>query len=171
MDPQQIALVSTVGVGGLAVLASYSLIYLDYTKHDYWVGITQSSQHMFYAFWVLAALGFIWYIVSHVALPTPDHAGLFSYGTWIRPLIVGIVLLGSCLWSVFVWCTFNKQWSKVWASGILVVVGLCTLLLLAGEAEAQAPWYRIAGLMLFAMTTVLIDPVMWNAQFILHPVS
>tara|TARA_B110000858_G_C17423565_1_gene302209 strand:- start:297 stop:503 length:207 start_codon:yes stop_codon:yes gene_type:complete len=66
---------------------------------------------------------------------------------------------------------FNKQWSKVWTSTVLVIVGLSTILLLAGEAEAQAPWHRILGLMLFAITTVLIDPVMWNSKFILYPIK
>ena len=62
---------------------------------------------------------------------------------------------------------YNKKWSKVWTSLVLIFTAISTLLLLAGEAETNAPWYRILGLMLFAITTVLIDAVMWNAKFIL----
>ncbi len=168
MNSKQLTLLSVASVGGMAVLASYVLILKDYKHHDYWVGIPESSKRLFYVFWFLAAIGFVWYIVSQVAFPSQDKTGLFSYGNWIRPTILGIILVCSLLWSIFVWMAFNKKWSKMWTCVVLVVVGLLTILLLAGEAEAQAPWHRILGLMLFAMTTVLIDPVMWNAKFILH---
>ena len=171
MNTRQITLLSVAGAGGLAVLASYVLIVKDYKNHDYWVGIPESSKRLFYVFWLLAAIGFVWYIVSQVVFPSQDKAGLFSHGSWIRPTIIGVILLCSLLWSIFVYMAFNKQWSKVWTSLVLVIVGLFTLLLLAGEAEAQAPWHRILGLMLFAMTTVLIDPVMWNSKFILYPTN
>lgn len=167
MNDQSKALLSVSCVGGLAVLASYCFIANDYKNHDYWVGIPQSSKQLFYIFWVLAAMGFVWYIVSQIIFPTQDKAGLFSHGIWIRPFLVGIILLCSLLWSVFVYMYYNKKWSKVWTSLVIILVGIFTLLLLAGEAETNAPWYRILGLMLFAMTTVLIDPVMWNAKFIL----
>ena len=167
MNDQSKALLSVSCIGGLAVLASYVLIAKDYKNHDYWVGIHPNSKTMFYVFWVLAAMGFVWYIVSQLVYPTQDKTGLFSHRTWIRPLLVGIILVCSLLWSIFVYMYYNKKWSKVWTSLVLIFTAISTLLLLAGEAETNAPWYRILGLMLFAITTVLIDAVMWNAKFIL----
>lgn len=167
MDPITTLLPVTL-VGGIATLASYALVIQDYKHHDYWVGIPTAAQALFYGCWVLAALGFIWYIVSHLIWPSNDTAGLFSYGSWIRPLLLGIILACSALWSVFIWLYFNRQASKAWASLAVILTGLGVILLLAGEAEAGAPWHRMLGLLLFAVVTVLVDPIMWNAKFILY---
>lgn len=167
MDPLKTLLPITL-VGGLATLASYALVAQDYAKHDYWVGISRPVQYLFYGCWVLAALGFIWYILSHLIWPPNDMQGIFSYGSWIRPLILGLILACSALWSVFIWLYFNKHASKVWASSAVIVTGVSVILLLAGEAEAGAPWHRILGLLLFAVVTVIADPIMWNAKFILY---
>jgi hypothetical protein len=170
MEPANVALLSLAVLLGIGVLASYYLIYNDYAQnkgHDYWVGIPPECQYMFYAFWILAALGFIWYILNQVIYPTDDDAGLFSHGEWIRPTIVAIILICSILWSVCVWGNFHKGYSKAWTSLTLIVVAIGTILLLAGEAEANAPWHRILALLFFAVNVVLIDAVMWNAKFIL----
>ena len=167
MNPQQVSILVLTSTLGLGVLGSYIPIVKDFKQHDYWVGIPPALQTTFYVFWVLAALGFLWYVASHLFFTQKDDRGLFAYGAWIRPLLIGIMLIGSILWSVFVWGHFNKQWNKGWTVLSLIVVALCTILLLAGEAEANAPWHRILGLMCFAMTTILIDSVMWNAKFLL----
>jgi hypothetical protein len=151
---------------GILILGSYALILKDYKNHDYWVGIPSSSKSMFYVFWVIAAIGFIWYILSYQLFDSKQE-GLFSYKPWIRPLILSIVLFASLMWSICIYMYFNKRWSKVWTVLTLIIVAIGTILLLAGEAESNAPWHRILGLMGFAMTTVLIDPIMWNARFIL----
>lgn len=168
MHPSHLAILIIVLVLGLGVLASYIPIVKDYKNHDYWVGISNSCKTMFYVFWAVAALGFVWYIVSQLIWQTKDTDGLFSYRSWIRPLILSIILIASIMWSLCIYMYFNKKWAKGWTVGSLIVVAIGTILLLAGEAETNAPWHRILGLMCFAMTVVLIDPIMWNSKFILH---
>ena len=169
MDAHQLAILVIVCVLGPAVLASYIPIYRDQVsgKHDYWLGVSRSTQHLFYAFWILAAVGFVWYTLTLFLWPVASTRGLFSYGSWVRPVLIGILLLASMGWSLGTWMHFHKRASKGWASACLVVTALSTILLLAGEAEAGSAWHRILALMAFAFTVVLIDPVMWNAKWLL----
>ena len=172
MNASAISILVTTLVFGAAILGSYVPIYQDQRKgvHDYWVGMPQSTQFVFYGIWILSALGFIWYILSLFIFPDKQLQGLFSYGSWIRPTLIATLLFGSLLWSVFVLTYYRHNWkvSKPLASISLIIVALPVLFLLAGEAENNAPWHRILGLLLFAITTVLIDPVMWNARWILY---
>ncbi len=169
MDTQQIAILVLTSILGPSILASYIPIYKDQKsgQYDYWLHIPTTTQYLFYAFWLLAALGFIWYILSLLIWPLASGQGLFSYGQWIRPLLLGVLLLSSLGWSLGTWMHFHKDASKGWASACLLLTAVCTILLLAGEAEAGAPWHRILALMGFACTVVLIDPIMWNAKWLL----
>lgn len=163
MDAQQIAVLCVVLVGGMCVLSSYIPVVKDYKNYDYWFGISKPSKTMFYVFWVLAALGFLWYVLSLLLWPLNDAKGLLSYKPWIRPLLLAAILVFSAAWSVLVW----KRVAKAWVVGALVLVAVATILLLAGEAETDAPWHRVLGLMSFAATTVLIDPIQWSAKYVL----
>lgn len=171
MNSSQISTSVVVGVLGAVVLGSYIPIGKDqYTKtHDYWLGVPLYTRYIFYGMWVFAALGFLWYVGSTVLGPqVPDTMGLFSHGVWVRPLILGILLLSSAAWSGFVykWIRTPSTPFKVGTSASLIVTALCTILLLAGEVETNAPWHKILGLVFFAATTVLVDGVVWNAKFL-----
>jgi hypothetical protein len=169
MDSQQIAILTSVLVLGPAVLTSYIPIFKDQTqkKYDYWLGAPKSTQIMFYIFWVIAAIGFMWYIISLFVFPITSNHGLFNYGVWIRPTLIGLLLLTSLGWSAFTWLHFHHNYSKVWTSICLILTAICTILILAGEVESKAPWHRILGLMGLATTVVLIDSVMWNALWMM----
>lgn len=176
MDARQIAVLVTSIILGPAILGSYVPIYQDQVanKYNYWLGVPKSTQTVFYIFWVFAAIGFVTYIVSILAQPLhKDSEGLFRFGPWVQPSLIAILLASSLLWSVCVLQYFRSSAHsvvgyKVGASISLITTAVCTILLLAGEAETNAPWYRILGLLGFACTVVLIDPVMWNARWILH---
>jgi len=169
MDAQQVSILVITCILGPAILGSYVPIYQDQKsgKHDYWLQIPSTTQYLFYAFWLLAAIGFIWYVLSVLIWTSNDNAGLFSYGAWVRPVLIALLLIAALGWSLGTWTHFHKGASKGWASASLVVTAICTILLLAGEAESNAPWHRILGLMAFAFTVVLIDPVMWNAKWLI----
>lgn len=170
---KRLALGIPAGVLGAGVLASYIPIAKEQTQktNDYWLGLDNSARYVFYACWVLAAAGFLWYLGSTIfAKNQPaDAAGLFSYGDWIRPVLVASLLVTSAAWSFFVYQWFHTQKTvyKVLTSTSLVITAGCTILLLAGEAEAGAEWHRILGLLCFALVAVLVDGVMWNARFVL----
>lgn len=175
MTPEQTAIAVLTFIGGAGVLGSYVPLVMDQRagKYDFWLGIRPDVRHMFYAFWVLAAAGFLFYTMNAAfGEPPVNGAGLFSYAPGIRAGLIGVVLAASILWSVFVVAYARSEPRstvyKILTVACLLVVAVAALLLLAGEAERGASWYVILGLMLFALVPVLVDGVMWNARFILH---
>lgn len=171
MNSDQIALAAVSGVLGLGVLGSYVPIAQDQIakKHDYWLGIPQQTQFALYALWAAAAVGFLWYVGFRSFGPQPvDSKGLFSYAPHMRPGLVGGLLATSILWSVFVRANFENPsvGLRAGTSGSLIATAILTILLLAGEAETGAPWHVLLALCGFALTTVLVDGVMWNATFL-----
>ena len=90
MNAQQLAVLVLVCVLGPALIASYVPIYKDQVskRHDYWLGVSSSTQSLFYIFWGLAAVGFTTYALSLLVQPLNDTRGLFSYGQWLQHVLI-----------------------------------------------------------------------------------
>ena len=163
MDASQVATLSLFLTLGPLVLASYGLLYRGAAAgKDFWFGMSRQVQYVYYAFMLLAAVGLCTFTGAYCARPRPSK-GLFRFG-WVVPALFATLLLASAGWSVAVALT-NQRWL---VSGLLVVVALCSILLVAGAAEADnATWYLVLGAVLFATCTVLNDGVGWNANFLL----
>ena len=166
MKHGQVAMLSVCLVLGLLVLLSYGVLLKLNDMTSLWQGMSSSNQYVYYAFMVLAALGFcgfvVWYLTN-----TSEMSGIFKH-EWLAPTVMAVLLCASALWSVFVSLgKTNKAW-PVLVSVMLVVTALSTIVLVAGTVESEvAPWYALAGILLFGLTTVLGDAVGWNAKFIL----
>lgn len=176
MDKFQVAtLASSILLGG-ATLASYvPLVKQQVTnKHDYWLGFPKECRIVFYVLQVLAAVGFVTFVVSYLRDGNFTQ-GLFSYHPAIVPIIVTIMLAACFAWGLAVVAYMNRKtasagkWLKWVCVVALVVTAVCAMLLLAGNAESESPkWYALLGLLCFALVTVLGDGVAWNARFILN---
>jgi hypothetical protein len=111
---------------------------------------------------LLAAAGLCTFPGAYCARPRPT-TGLFRFA-WVVPVLFAVLLLSSAGWSVAVALT-NQRWL---VAALLVLVGICSILLLAGTTEADnATWYTVLGAALFATCTVLNDAVGWNANYLL----
>jgi hypothetical protein len=146
------------------VLASYGLLYRGTRQgKDFWFGMSKPVQYVYYVFMALAAVGFCTFVTAYCARPRPT-TGLFRWA-WVAPVLLGVLLLASAGWSVAVALT-DQRWL---VSALLVVVAVCSLLLVAGTAEADnVAWYALLGVVLFATCTVLNDAVGWNANYLLR---
>jgi hypothetical protein len=166
MKPGQVAMLSVCLVLGLLVLLSYGVLLKVNDMATLWQGMSSSNQYVYYAFMILAALGFcafvVWYLTN-----TTEMSGIFKH-EWVAPTAMAVLLCASALWSVFV--SLGKA-SRAWpvlVSVMLVITALSTIVLVAGTVESNvAPWYALTGILLFGLTTVLGDAVGWNARFIL----
>lgn len=173
MHAEQKATLAVTCVLGAAVLGSYVPIAKDQVtkRFDHWLGIPNGTRYMFYALQLLAAVGFVTFILHYCTNTTEYQQGLFSYGKAVVPSLVGVLLLSSIGWSIGT-VQHMRNPSKATAalvSGSLIVTALCSLLLLAGQLETQDPaWYASLGLLLFCLVTVLGDGVGWNARFLLQ---
>ena len=172
MDVGQKVSLGLVGVLGLVVLLSYVPIGKEQMSgtHDYWVGFNNESRYMFYGLQIGAAIGFLVFLFTYCFNKRPS-TGLFSKHISVAPILIGLLLLSSIGWSVGMMYSVRNPQSvalKGVVSASLIVTAICSILLLAGYAEADnSKWYGLLGIMFFCLVTVLADGVAWNAKYIL----
>ena len=151
--------------GGVLILLSYiPVIRAQLDGRDLFFGISKQVKYVFYSFMILAALGFSVFAVDLYMNGRPTD-GLFAYRDWVLPTILGLFLLGSALWSIFV--LGNTTASKIATVLSLVVVSIGCLLLLAGYSEGKnVKPHVLIGLIFLNVTCTLFDAVVWNSAFI-----
>ena len=154
-------------VVALGVVASYVFIFIDSKKHDYWISLSSATQYALYPLWVAAAIGFLVYTISTLIKPSSATKGIFS-NEYVPYILILTFLVLSLLWSASVLVHFKFGLSSMgWvASASLVGVAVCTMLMIAGEAESNGAWYKLISLLFLGMVTVLVDAVAWNSRFI-----
>ena len=173
MKSEQVATLAIVGVLGAGVLGSYVPIINDQlskaNNYDHWLQIPKGTRQMFYMLQILAAVGFVTWLISYCTKKNGYRSGLFSYGAAVVPLIVTVLLASSIGWSIGTYLHVRQPsvGTAALTSGSLILTAVCSILLLAGELEAQKPtWFGVLGLMFFCLVTVLGDGVGWNARFL-----
>lgn len=156
---------------GLGVLASYIPMIMDIRKNNnsklYW-GLDKQQRIPYYIFMILAVFGFLTFIVYYLDKNNKPKSGILSKGYSLE-ILIGLVLVFSILWSVFVYYSVKngKNSFRILTVLTLAVVAISSLLLLAGTTmDKDSPPYVIAGILLFCLVTVLGDAVGWNARFL-----
>ena len=137
MTPTDAGFLITSILAALTVVGSYGLVVVDIKNHDYWLGMSRSTQYALYPLWVLAAISFLVYFVSLYLNPSSSKQGVFSWTPHMAKILVLIFLIASAVWSFATYGYFNSSKSLGWVSSMsLLAVAACIILLLAGEAES-----------------------------------
>lgn len=165
-----------VAVLGLFVLGSYVPLFRQHREqqYDFWLGLPSAARPVLYTLMFFAAAGFLAMVWDYVSRPLPT-TGLFGKHKSIFPVLIAVCLLASALWSIFtlqVSKSKTKSSLKGWAAGAstsLVVVALCSILFIAGQAERVDPSSAaLIGSLFFGLTTILTDGVLWNSRLLLQ---
>lgn len=151
---------------GLCVLITYYIIFVrmykssqPYHKHELWFGMKPTLVCTIIPFQLFAAIGFLVSIISW--FNNPPESGLMSkrhvlYITYV------FFFIGSIIWPIAV---YTKH--KIITVSSLVLVAITSILLLAGSIEEKNPRIHIViGLIYVNIVTVLLDAVIWNANYI-----
>lgn len=171
--PKKVTIGLTAVLGTVLILSYVPLIRMHTSGlFDFWLGMPKSAVTNFYIFMLVAAIGFGLVLFDYLLHPHKE-TGIFKE-TYVFPLLIGIILVFSIVWSVCVVqyaksSSLDSSAGKGWAgisSASLVVVALCSLLVIAGNSEASQVNYGLVGAVMFCITTVLVDSVGWNARFI-----
>lgn len=160
-----IVLLSILIILGASVLFTYYYVFTKrmtpapYLTHELWLGMPKSTVIVLVIFQVLAAIGFMLGSISWVI--SPPVGGIMGSSV-SRNVIFALVLIASILWPLSV------MWKiPALVVGSLVVVAFCAILICAGSVEEyNSRWYVVLGFLLFAITVVLSDGVLWNAKYI-----
>ena len=164
-------LLAIIITGGLLVLISYIPLIKNYC-HDMWVGIGEKHREVCYPLIVSATVGFIMFSYHFCQRERSSFTkGIFRKKFALETL-VATILIFSALWSLFMYLSVVKKKGKI--SNVLtvlslVIVAISSVILLAGVVEdGKCPNYVLAGVLGFCVTTVLIDAVAWNSNFIIR---
>ena len=171
-------------VGGLLVLASYVPIGVLHSRSefDFWLGLPSNTRQWLYALMFLAAAGFCMVIYDYLNRDLPID-GLFArLDGYAFPIIIGIILLFSFLWSVFVILlsqqsnstnltsvesTLASKGIGIATSVSLIIVAVATILLIAGQSErSDSTPQALLGAVLLGVVTVLVDGVAWDSKLL-----
>lgn len=162
--------------GGVLLLLSYFLVFREFNKtyrtgyldSKFWYGQSKNSTILIVTLQVLAAVGFLLMFVPWIFFERPQ-GGLLGSDNWSLPVVTGLLLLASIAWATFLYLfDVYKNSAYAWIVVLsLVVVAICSILLIVGAAQDQTQrWYVLLGSILFAITTVFADSVVWNSHFI-----
>jgi hypothetical protein len=149
---------------GLSVLISYYIVFVvlykqnkSYIDHDFWFGMNREFVKIIVVLQLVAVYGFLT-SVSLLVSNVPTQGILSNY--LFKILCVFFV-------SAIVWpfATFYKKHILVVSS--LIMTAISSILLLAGSIEDANPKFHvILGTFLVSIVTVLVDGVLWNANYI-----
>ena len=171
MRDEQIATLAIACILGTGVLGSYFPVIRDQvTKYyDHWLQIPDDTRYMFYALQLLAAVGFIVWIIHYCSKESEYKTGLFSYSKSVVPVLVTLLLVASIAGPSVQYCArVPSAGTTVLTSGSLIVTACAPSCFLLVSWIDNPAWYATLGLLLFCLVTVLGDGVGWNARFLLR---
>ena len=162
-------------IGSILLFTSYATILKKnmgkggYLGSKYWLNLPKNTVYMQFALQLLAISGFLMFFIPWVFIKGPD-GGILGQNKWVLPLIMGIFLFFSICWSFGTSLSFGNPNNKGWVILTiisLIIVGICSIIFIAGAAEENnVRWYILLGTIFLATTTVFSDAVVWNARYI-----
>lgn len=154
---------SVLAVLGILVLVTYYFYLVKdstkgYTDHPFWFDIPPDFVKVLIVFQILAIIGFLVAIGSW--LVTPPEKGIMKDNMLFYTLC--LFLISAILWPLATYYDY-----PIVVVGSLILTAIVSILLLAGTIEEEnVKWYRVLGILCLCVTTVLVDGVLWNANYI-----
>ena len=164
---------------GIAILFSYLLVFgnigntfnidgnsYSYIDSPYWLGISKNNIYVIIGFQVLAAIGYIMWIIW-LCTETNYGTSILRF-RWVRSLLVSSFLLSSALWpfSAYYYLISPSLSRSLLCCSSLWISALSVILMLAGTFEADSPAYATIGILFLSTVVVLADGVGWSARCI-----
>ena len=171
---KKITFVSVVILLGVLIITSYIPVVQAQIKYNkLWFGIDGLTRKYFYFCMILSVIGFgLFFIplIKNIDSKTysVNQIGLFKNKS-VLPALLITLLISSLLWSFFILKSDRKAF-VVLASCSLIITALCSILLVAGTVEVKTidtpTFLMMVGLVLFSITTVINDGIIYNAKML-----
>ena len=175
LDPQKRNLLLLNALGGVAVLGSYAWVLSSHPElgDAFWGGVPEWMKPAYTVNMLLAALGYFafTFFILRQRVPEVRVAGRFDYG--IFQWIYATILVPSALWMPLTLAMIETPGTGLWISIrlTLAAVGIGSLVLIASLLRIQprtpsaAHKLAVAGSLLFALQTAVLDALIWPAFF------
>ena len=162
MNSLQLVILSLLSV---VVLISYYFYLIKgsttgFINHPFWFGISPSIIKMLMVFQILAVIGFLTTIITWINYP-PKQGIMYGNNLFYT---LSLFLISAAIWPV---ATHYKMHFLSVSS--ILFTAFASILLLAGtieERKEDIKWYKVLGMLLLCLVTVLADGVLWNANYI-----
>ena len=161
-------------LGGMAVLASYSLLFeRDDASAILWGGVPEEMRSLYTTNMWLAAAGYFAFTALFVFATDPARVRFFgSRGYGLLLVLYALVLVGSAIWMPLTFAWADSGAFPFWLIRLdLAIVGLASLGLLgclATMSPRPVTWLHFLaffGCLAFCFQTAVLDAAIWPAYY------
>jgi hypothetical protein len=162
-------------VGGVAVLGSYVHGFMTHpdTRNALWGTIPAELQAVYGVTMWLAAGGYFFFSYCFVVRTDAEQVRFGRFGFGLINALYALIMITSALWMPLTFAYLENPspgaWLLVRADLLLVAVGTIGLTIalftMKPRAEGLAAVLALLGLLLFAVQTAFLDPIVWPQFF------
>ena len=175
MHPQKKTWLAINVLGGAAVLGSYvhGLATHPETRNALWGTIPEELQAVYGVTMWLAAGGYFFFSYYFLVRTDADEVRFGHFGFGLINALYALIMLTSALWMPLTFAYLENPspglWLAVRADLLGVAVGsiglMVALFTMKPRAEGFAGVLALLGLLLFALQTAFLDPLVWPQFF------
>lgn len=181
---------STAIIGSVLVISAYIIVFgnetaTSYTQSRFWVNIRQDTAASLVPLQLLAAFGFITFVIEACGVITPDaepKQGVLTY-TYALTICLAAFTLSSALWPFAARSYLDHRDTRILAGAnvaantseklaatltatCLVIAAISAIVMTAGAFEGDMRPQAVIGVLFFANVVVLADGVGWNSKML-----
>ncbi|MEM7137035.1 MAG: hypothetical protein AAF500_10675 [Myxococcota bacterium] len=171
MHPQKKTWLVINVVGGIAVLGSYvhGLTTHPDTRQMLWGTIPEELKGVYNVTMLLAAAGYFLFSYHFAVRTDPAACRVGPFGFGFINACYALIMVTSALWMPLTFAYFDQPTSGLWlvirfellAVGVGSLGLLVALLVMEPRARGVAGVLALLGLVLFALQTAFLDPIVW----------
>jgi len=175
MHPRKKTWLAINAVGGAAVLGSYvhGIMTHPETRNALWGTIPAELQAVYGVTMWLAAGGYFFFSYYFVVRTDAEQVRFGRFGFGLVNALYAVIMVTSALWMPLTFAYLENPspgaWLLVRADLLLVAVGTIGLTIalftMKPRAEGLAAVLALLGLLLFAVQTAFLDPIVWPQFF------
>ena len=175
MHPQKKTWLAINVLGGVAVLGSYvhGLATHPETRNALWGSIPPELQAVYGVTMWLAAGGYFFFSYYFVVRTNADEVRFGRHGFGLINALYALIMLCSTLWMPLTFAYLGDPSASMWLAVrvdlLLVGIGsiglMIALFTMRPRAEGLAGVLAMLGLLLFALQTAFLDPLVWPQFF------
>lgn len=175
MHPKKKTWLAINAVGGAAVLGSYvhGIVTHPETRNALWGTIPAELQAVYGVTMWLAAGGYFFFSYYFVVRTDAEQVRFGPFGFGLINALYALIMVTSALWMPLTFAYLENPtpgaWLLVRADLLLVPVGtiglIVALFTMKPRAEGLAAVLALLGLLLFAVQTAFLDPIVWPQFF------
>jgi hypothetical protein len=175
VHPQKKTWLAINAVGGAAVLGSYvhGLLTHPETRNELWGSIPPELQAVYGVTMWLAAGGYFFFSYYFLLRTGADEVRFGRFGFGLINALYALIMIASAAWMPLTFAYLDEPSSALWLAVRVDLLGvgfgsiglIVALFTMKPRAEGLAAVLALLGLLLFAVQTAFLDPLVWPQFF------